>query len=50
MNKVDAILKDKQFRALSEMIKEKEFDRLAEVLRVSLDMEKIYSMLREARI
>ena len=30
--------------------KEKEFDRLAEVLRVSLDMEKIYSMLREARI
>ncbi|MCR5368079.1 MULTISPECIES: HD domain-containing protein [Eubacterium] len=28
MNKVDAILKDKQFRALSEMIKEKEFDRI----------------------
>ena len=30
--------------------KEREYDRLAEILRGSLDMEKIYSMLREASI
>ena len=28
--------------------KEKEYDRLADILRNSLDMEKIYGMLREA--
>ena len=30
--------------------KEKEFDRLADILRESLDMDKIYSILREARL
>ena len=30
--------------------KEKEFDRLADILRSSLDMDAVYSMLREARI
>jgi adenosylcobyric acid synthase len=30
--------------------KEKEYDRLADILRESLDMEKIYGMLREAVI
>ena len=28
--------------------KEKEYDRLADILRGSLDMDKIYAMLREA--
>ena len=30
--------------------KEKEYDRMAEILREHLDMEKIYGMLREANI
>ena len=30
--------------------KQKEYDRLAEVLRGSLDMDRIYGMLREASI
>ena len=30
--------------------KEKEFDRLADMLRSSLDMDAVYDMLREARI
>ena len=30
--------------------KEKEYDRMAEILREHLDMEKIYGMLREAKI